>query len=170
MSDFGRILRELRTGRGLSQSDLASYIGVSKSSVNMYERGEREPSFETLEAIADCFNVDLDLLLGRKSPDPSGFQLWEISAYNYLADVTYSFYSQINSLLGSPRKVHYDILLHDDEMDKLLMDVEKHLGYLRKHPEDPENDTFPSEYSRLKKKHESDLRLYRKIIDKHKRK
>jgi len=31
----------------------------------MYERGEREPGFETLEAFADYFNVDLDYLLGK---------------------------------------------------------------------------------------------------------
>lgn len=33
----------------------------------MYENGEREPDFETLEAIADFFNVDMDYLIGRSS-------------------------------------------------------------------------------------------------------
>ena len=31
----------------------------------MYETGAREPDFETLEKIADFFNVDIDYLLGR---------------------------------------------------------------------------------------------------------
>ena len=31
----------------------------------MYENGSREPDYETLEAIADYFNVDIDYLLGR---------------------------------------------------------------------------------------------------------
>lgn len=31
----------------------------------MYESGDREPDFETLELIADFFNVDIDYLLGR---------------------------------------------------------------------------------------------------------
>ena len=31
----------------------------------MYETGQREPDFETLERLADFFNVDLDYLLGR---------------------------------------------------------------------------------------------------------
>ena len=31
----------------------------------MYERGEREPGLDMLEAIADFFNVDLDYLLGK---------------------------------------------------------------------------------------------------------
>ena len=39
----------------------------------MYERGEREPGFETMEAIADLFNVDMNYLYGRtdiKIADP----------------------------------------------------------------------------------------------------
>ena len=31
----------------------------------MYERGNRQPDFDTLELIADFFNVDVDYLLGR---------------------------------------------------------------------------------------------------------
>ena len=31
----------------------------------MYERGEREPGLESMETIADYFNVDLDYLMGR---------------------------------------------------------------------------------------------------------
>ncbi len=31
----------------------------------MYETGGREPDFETMEAIADIFNVDMDYLMGR---------------------------------------------------------------------------------------------------------
>ena len=60
MVQFGDRLRTLRTEKGLSQMDFAKQIRISKSSVNMYERGEREPSFETLEVIADYFNVDMD--------------------------------------------------------------------------------------------------------------
>ena len=65
MADFSRVLRMLRTNTGLSQQALADKLGLSKSAVNMYERGEREPSFEVLEIIADFFNVDIDYLLGR---------------------------------------------------------------------------------------------------------
>ena len=34
----------------------------------MYEKGNREPDFETLEAIADFFNVDMGRLIGDLSP------------------------------------------------------------------------------------------------------
>ena len=65
MPNFGDRLRQLRTAKGLSQMDFAKQIKISKSSVNMYERNEREPSLVTLEVIADYFNVDLDYLLGK---------------------------------------------------------------------------------------------------------
>lgn len=65
MSKFSEKFKELRKSRNLSQQELADYLHTSKSSVNMYERGEREPGIETLEAIADYFNVDMDYLLGK---------------------------------------------------------------------------------------------------------
>lgn len=64
MAKFSMRLRELRQEKGYSQMELAKRLGISKSSVNMYERGEREPGLETLETIADTFNVDMDYLLG----------------------------------------------------------------------------------------------------------
>ena len=65
MAKFSERLRSLRTSRNLSQMDLSKLIQLSKSSINMYERGEREPGLETLERIADFFNVDMDYLLGK---------------------------------------------------------------------------------------------------------
>lgn len=65
MSKFHLRIRELRNSRKLSQQELADYLRISKSSINMYERGEREPSLDTLEAIADFFNVNMDYLTGK---------------------------------------------------------------------------------------------------------
>lgn len=65
MATFPERLKFLRSEKGWSQQRLADELKLSKSSVNMYERGEREPGFETMEAIADTFNVDMDYLYGR---------------------------------------------------------------------------------------------------------
>ena len=65
MVTFGKILRELRNNSKLTQTELANSLGLAFSTISMYERGEREPDFETLEAIADYFNVSLDYLLER---------------------------------------------------------------------------------------------------------
>ena len=65
MASFSERILELRTSHNLSQQGLADAIGVSKSTISMYERGERMPSYEAQEALADYFNVDVDYLIGR---------------------------------------------------------------------------------------------------------
>ena len=65
MANFGFILKNLRMSRGITQGELATMLDVSRSTVGMYETGGREPDFETMEAIADIFNVDMDYLMGR---------------------------------------------------------------------------------------------------------
>ncbi len=64
--DFSKRLKALRQQQGLSQNALAREIGISKSSINMYERGEREPGFATLQALCALFGVDTDYLLGSE--------------------------------------------------------------------------------------------------------
>lgn len=66
MIRFAERLRELRISKGLSQQTLADQLGnISKSSINMYERGEREPSLEMLDRMATYFSISVDDLLGR---------------------------------------------------------------------------------------------------------
>ena len=65
MGTFKDMLKYLRNSDKLSQSELAEKLGVAKSTISMYEVGKREPDFETLEAIADLFNVDMNFLLGK---------------------------------------------------------------------------------------------------------
>lgn len=65
MSKFAENFKALRKAKNLSQADLANLLHISKSSVNMYERGEREPNSEMLIKIADLFNVSIDFLIGH---------------------------------------------------------------------------------------------------------
>lgn len=64
--DFAQRLRELRTKKGYSQSELAHKLNVAKSTVSMLEVGSRKPSMDMMQLIADFFNVDLDYLLGKE--------------------------------------------------------------------------------------------------------
>ena len=65
MGNFQNVFRQLRLEDGLTQAELSAKIGISRSTIGMYETGAREPDFETLERIADFFHVDIDYLLGR---------------------------------------------------------------------------------------------------------
>lgn len=59
---FASNVKKLRKKRGLSQTDLASALSVSTSSISMYERAEREPSLKMLVSLAEYFGVTIDSL------------------------------------------------------------------------------------------------------------
>lgn len=65
---FSKQLRKLRQSHKLTQIELAKRLGLSYSAISMYERGERQPNFETLEAIADFFNVPMSTLIEKNTP------------------------------------------------------------------------------------------------------
>jgi transcriptional regulator with XRE-family HTH domain len=49
---IGESIRILRTGKGLSQEQLALNAGVNTSYIGQIERGEKNPTIKTLEKIA----------------------------------------------------------------------------------------------------------------------
>ena len=61
--DFGNKLKELRMQNGLTQQQLATQLGVTKSVISFYERQERTPSPEVLRKMAAIFRVCSDFLL-----------------------------------------------------------------------------------------------------------
>lgn len=63
MVDFGNKLKTLRTAKGLSQSQLAARIRVTKSMISAYENQVRYPSYDVLLKIAMFFAVSVDYLL-----------------------------------------------------------------------------------------------------------
>lgn len=65
MGNFWNVFKALRMASGLTQQELADKLKISRSTIGMYETGAREPDYDTLEEIADFFNVDIDYLLGR---------------------------------------------------------------------------------------------------------
>lgn len=65
MATFADRLKELRQERKLTQSDLANMLGIGRSAVAMYERGQRIPRYKTICFLADFFNVSADYLIGK---------------------------------------------------------------------------------------------------------
>ena len=83
--NFGNTLKELRTQNGMTQQQLATQIGVSKSVVSYYELQERTPSPEILLKLASIFHVSSDyLILIEKNNvlDVSGLEAEDIAVLN----------------------------------------------------------------------------------------
>lgn len=66
MSDsFAKMLRKIRTDKGLSQRELADKIYVTRSAIARWENGSRMPDANTIARLGQFLDVNLDFLLGN---------------------------------------------------------------------------------------------------------
>lgn len=66
MANFNGRLKQLRLASGKTQQDLADELGISPSTIGMYEQGRRQPDQATLILMSDYFGVSSDYLLGAE--------------------------------------------------------------------------------------------------------
>ena len=64
----GQILKELRVQKGLKQSELAKFLGITQQAYQRYEYGTSEPNADGFAFLADFYGVTTDYLLGRELP------------------------------------------------------------------------------------------------------
>lgn len=87
-------LKERRENLGISKNEAARRIGISQPAYLRYESGERSPSLQMMQIIANEFYTSVDYLTGiaesslpdtyivRKSVQPELFEM--ISSYNQM--------------------------------------------------------------------------------------
>ena len=127
--EIGARIKTMRLSRDMTQADLAKAIGQSASSITMYETGKREPDFETMEALADVFNVPLNYLMFDSNKHPDGLR--PVSSIKYtsiplisavaagspiLAEESYDIY------VDSPVKADYALTVKGDSMSPTYLD------------------------------------------------
>ena len=59
-------MRELRKKKKLTMKELGKAVGVSESTISLYENGKHEPDLVTIKRIADILETSLDELFGRE--------------------------------------------------------------------------------------------------------
>lgn len=57
-------IKQLRTSRGMTQTDLAKKLNITRSSLNAWEMGISTPSTAYLVELSTLFHVSTDYLLG----------------------------------------------------------------------------------------------------------
>ena len=89
MNDFtksGEFIASLRKERGLTQSELATMIGVGDKSVSKWERGINVPDVLVLQSLAKIFNVSVnEILEGKRKEkiDPEIVKIYENKYIRY---------------------------------------------------------------------------------------
>ena len=58
-------IKMLREELNITQQELADKINGAKSTIAMYEKGDRKPSMEVLIKLSEIFNCSIDYLLGK---------------------------------------------------------------------------------------------------------
>ena len=64
--EYGKKIKELREKENITQKEVASILGISRSSYNQFEQQYDIIPIKRLNQIANYFNVSIDYLLGLK--------------------------------------------------------------------------------------------------------
>lgn len=124
MGKFQNVLKGLRTSYGLTQNELSKSLKMSRSTIGMYEKGAREPDFETLELIADYFNVDTDYLLGRTDKTtviPQSTTIYNVNCETESERDLVLSYRKLNVQNKQKCSIYTTTLLTNQQMEEDLM-------------------------------------------------
>jgi Predicted transcriptional regulators len=75
--NIGTVIYSLRKIKGITQEELANQVGVSTQAVSKWECGGM-PDIELIPAIADYFDVSIDMLFGREEYDYKSADLYAV--------------------------------------------------------------------------------------------
>lgn len=67
MKELGGTVKNLRLKAGLSQQELAEYVGVTKSTISQWERGVFYPKHKYINILAKYFGISTNELLGENT-------------------------------------------------------------------------------------------------------
>lgn len=62
--NIGKIISEKRKAKGITQEELAGYLGISKPAVSKWESGQSYPDILLLPVLASYFDISVDELIG----------------------------------------------------------------------------------------------------------
>lgn len=68
---IGNNIKEFRNRLGLSQDQVADFIGVDRTTITKYESGDREVSLVQLEKFCDLFAIEIEDLFEEDSVNKS---------------------------------------------------------------------------------------------------
>ncbi len=65
---IGKVLRTMRKKKGLTQNDIEKICKIGRASLSLYELEDRQPTFETIEKIANVCGYEI-IFINSKTKD-----------------------------------------------------------------------------------------------------
>lgn len=94
MATFADTITTLREERNKKRQEVADDLGISRASLEYYEKGKRKPDIDVLAKLADYYDVSADYLLGRTNAKTTDKDLRFVCDYTGLNEVS------VNALNG----------------------------------------------------------------------
>lgn len=66
---FGEHIYELRKARGLTQGDIAAYLGISDKAISKWENGTAKPTISNLTKLAELMDIPLEKIISYNKKD-----------------------------------------------------------------------------------------------------
>ncbi len=133
-------LKELRKEHKLSMKELGKILGLSESTISLYEAGKREPDIKTLIKIADYFNVSVDVLLSRDETNKDEIlDNHSLSMFNFekmCDDLDEHSLDKIHSVLYSLRRIQYNDALFAKDKQYLFSAITELIGRIERYVDD----------------------------------
>jgi len=86
--EIGKLIKELRIKKGMTQEDLADKTEVSARTIQRIENGEVDPRAYTLQMIAKALDVDYNLFIEKELDEEQEIQ--QVNANNWLGLLHFS--------------------------------------------------------------------------------
>ena len=115
--NLSKKLKNLRTSRGMTQTEFASEIGISKSTLQEIEHG-KSPTLETLSCISSRLGVPIPVLLSDSIPPTQlSIVIQLIHAYDWFSKCSAE---EQDELLRILQQVSHSLsILKESQGDKL---------------------------------------------------
>lgn len=95
-------LKQARSGKQLSQNELAKTVGVHVTNISRYERGENRPTTDVLSKLANALDTTTDYLMNGSTD--------EAADVNISDKELLSLFKRVSSLSSDRKKVVKEFL------------------------------------------------------------
>lgn len=142
-------LKELRKEHKLSMKELGKILGLSESTISLYEAGKREPDIKTLIKMADYFKVSVDVLIGRNETNEDdildtehgegtldGHSLCMFNFEKMCKELDEHSLDIIHSVLYALRRIQYNNALFAKDKQYVFTAVTELIGRIERYVDD----------------------------------